>query len=160
MMSDSLIPASDPQALAAQLQRLTVAMDRRALDEAISAGAAGVDFVSSEAQAQRLLRQHLRVTDGAAVAANGKDGAEFVREALGKPEFAHYKRAGVTRGGVGGGTHLPSAHQPAPPDAPEPRTMGEAMLANARRAIQDRQSCTPISACTNMRTLFGLKPLR
>jgi hypothetical protein len=158
-MSDSTsTPATDTQAMAAQLQRLTTAMDRQALDSAIHDGAAGVAFASDAArdQAHALLRQHLRVNDGAAVSADGKRGAEFVREALGRPEYRHFRRAGHNSGGS-----LPGGHQPpasSPDGAAEPRTMGEHVIMKARQAQQERQA--PANPSTNMRAPFGLRQIR
>lgn len=151
-------PASDTQAMAAQLQRLTTAMDRQALDSAINDGTAGVAFVSDEArdQARALLRQHLRVTDGGVVAGDGKRGDEFVREALGRPEYRHFRRAGHASGGHVSGGHQPSPSVPG--DSPEPRTMGEYVLARAKQAVQERQS--PVNASTNMGVPMGLRPIR
>jgi hypothetical protein len=153
-MSDVMMNPTDLQQ---QIARIDGLLSARVINDAIADGCAGTQFVSDAAreQATSLIRRHIRVNGETAVAAGGQSAAEFTRAELGKPEYAHFLKARTRTGGNFLGAHQP--HVAPQQEAPEPRTLGAAMVqfaAAQAKAAQERQGAPGTFPAV------GLKPIR
>lgn len=87
----------------------------------------------------------------------------FVKEMLGKPEFAHFVRPGSTGGTAGttGGHHMPPTPSGQPTPEQPPVNMGIAAIMDTLSAMKEKQNFNAgIPDNLNPRAAFGLKPVR
>lgn len=143
------------------IQRLENLLNARLVDDAVAAATAGVQFVSDVAKTQALglVRQQLRVEGDAVKGADGKPGADYVRERLGSGEFAHFLKPSGHRGtplpyGGGGEAALPARTFQGAADAP--RSMGAAIIQHALAGRAQPQQRPDANA--DVSQPFGLKP--